>query len=157
LTAHCTVKVDVPGTHPDLHLDRDLAARMISTLLEKAAAINGGDGELTISVEGPVEVAGTSGVKLLIGGSGEGWNSARTEQLFAPVSAEGDSQPMLVAFFIAYHHGGELLLSRGDDGRARLELVLPHDPLAAAQSPEDPSFLDQVFSLFDAEQLNAAG
>lgn len=62
---------------------------------------------------------------------------------------------MLVAFFIAYHHGGDLLLGADDTGRGRLELSLPFDPMAAAQSPEDPSFLDQVFSMFDMEQLNA--
>lgn len=157
LTSHCTVKLGEIGNHPDLHLDRELAGRMMNTLLEKAAAINGGDGALNVSVEGPVEVAGTPGIRLLIGGDGEGWAGATSEQLFAPVSTEGGMHAMLVAFFIAYHHGGQLLLGKGSDGKACLELLLPHDPMAAAQSPEDPSFLDQVFSLFDAEQLNAAG
>lgn len=157
VTSHCTVKLGEIGAHPDLHLDREMAGRMISTLLEKAAEINGGDGALSVTVEGPVEVAGTPGIRMLIGGDGEGWAGASSEQLFAPVSAQGGMHAMLVAFFIAYHHGGQLLLGKGSDGKARLELLLPHDPMAAAQSPEDPSFLDQVFTLFDADQLNAAG
>jgi hypothetical protein len=110
---------------------------------------------VTISVEGPQEVAGTQGLKILITGDGDGWKDARSEQVFAPVSTGTGMHEMLVAFFIAFHHGGELMLAHDAAGRGRLELALPYDPRAAAKTPEDPAFLDQVFAMFDMEQLNA--
>ncbi len=150
-----TVTIGNTSGHPDLRVDRALSQRMFDGLLEKAAEINGGSGKLTINVEGPLDVSGTPGLKVLITGDGEGWKGARSEQVFTPVSTGKGMHEMLVAFFIAYHHGGDLLLGADDTGRGRLELSLPFDPMAAAQSPEDPSFLDQVFSMFDMEQLNA--
>jgi two-component system probable response regulator PhcQ len=47
-----TVKIDVTGTHPDMRVDRALSQRLMDGLLEKAAEMNGGNGTVTISVEG---------------------------------------------------------------------------------------------------------
>jgi two-component system probable response regulator PhcQ len=153
----CKVRIAETGKLPDLHIDRALSQRMMDGLLEKAAEINGGNGTISIAVEAGGEIAGTAGVKVFITGDAEGWKTARSEQVFAPVSTGTGMHEMLVAFFIAFHHGGELLLGADGSGRQRLELVLPYDPMSAAKLPEDPAFLDQVFSMFDMEQLNAAG
>jgi two-component system probable response regulator PhcQ len=153
----CKVSIAETGKLPDLHIDRALSQRMMDGLLEKAAEINGGNGTISIAVEAGGEIAGTAGVKVFITGDAEGWKTARSEQVFAPVSTGTGMHEMLVAFFIAFHHGGELLLGADGSGRQRLELVLPYDPMSAAKLPEDPAFLDQVFSMFDMEQLNAAG
>ncbi|MCA8914427.1 MAG: hybrid sensor histidine kinase/response regulator [Planctomycetes bacterium] len=150
-----------PATGDDLaelRVNRELADKMIDILLSKAVALNGTRGDISIRLEGPVTVWGTPGVRFTIEGAGDGWKESATESLFTALTpnstgVKDGGLEMLSAFFIANHHGGDVAFIR--DGKPRLELTLPNDPMAASRPPTETNFLDDLFEMFEMAQINA--
>jgi hypothetical protein len=121
--------------------------------------LNGERGVVMLELSGPQAVWGTPGLRLCIHGDGEGWNSMGSEGLFSsltPGSGEvkDGGLELLSAFFIANHHGGDVQWAQ-HDGQPRIELTLPNDPLAAERPPTDSNFLDDLFEMFELQQLNS--
>ncbi len=142
----------------ELKVNRETAGRMWRILLKKADALNAGKGVVRIGISGPEAVWGTPGVKFVLRGEGEEWKSPGINVLSAKLGARDDSPGdlglgLLSAFFIAHHHGGDIQFVTGDD--PHIEVTLPNDPMAAQQPPADANFLDDLFELFELQQLNA--
>jgi two-component system, probable response regulator PhcQ len=148
-------KVDLsPGDDlPDLRMNRPLAERMLDILLAKASALNGGKGTLKLSIDGPQSVWGTPGMRFSITGDGAGWSSHSNEALFSALTPDSKNAglELLSAYFIANHHGGDVAFV--GEGVPRFVLTLPNDPLAAERPPTNLSFLDDVFEMFEMQQL----
>ncbi|MCA8944836.1 MAG: hypothetical protein KDB29_01280, partial [Planctomycetes bacterium] len=98
-------------------------------------------------------------VKLTISGDGEAWKQLGSETLFTALTPSSSDVKdggleVLSAFFVANHHGGDIgLIAKG--AQPRIELTLPNDPLAAERPPTNPNFLDDVFDMFELQQLNS--
>jgi len=151
----CTVNVSTEGEAQNVRLDKQLAARMLRSVLEHAATVNDGKGVLSVAITEGQTVGGAPGVRVLFKGDGAGWNTLKSEALFAPLdpgsSPKGPGQnTVLSAFFIAYHHGGEIHIGGNPEG-AWLELLLPYDPQASKSASADPAIFDHVFSVFDLD------
>ena len=158
-TGQAKIEVECKDDLADLKVNRDLADRMLDVLLKKAVALNGDKGTVKVTVSGPVTVWGTPGVRFQICGDSEHWKDFRSELLFSAFTPGSTSMKdggleLLSAFFIAHHHGGDVSLGERD-GRPCLQLSLPNDPLAAERPPTDPNFLDDLFEMFELQQIQA--
>jgi two-component system probable response regulator PhcQ len=143
-----------PGDEmPDLRVNRALAGRMLDILFAKAAALNGGKGSLLVTIDGPQSVWGTPGLRVSISGDGDGWRDHGNEELFSALApgAKDAGLELLSAYFIANHHGGDVAFVA--EGKPRFVLTLPNDPLAAERPPAKVDFLDDVFEMFELQQL----
>lgn len=143
----------------DLKVNRELADRMLDILLRKAISLTADRATVHLTLSGPQAVWGTPGVKLTIRGDGDAWKNLGSETLFTaltPGSADlkDGGLEVLSAFFIANHHGGDVSLS-SVEGQPRMELTLPNDPMAAERPPTDSNFLDELFEIFEMQQLQA--
>lgn len=141
---------------PELKVDRRTADRMIDVLLHETGKLNRGEGKVNIAVEGPHAVWGTPGVRVTFRGQGEDWSRPRIDLAGQHPSSDSDDYgiELLSAFFIANHHGGDIQFVTGEDD-PRIEVTLPNDPMAAERPPTDPNFLDDLFEMFEIQQLNA--
>ena len=151
----CKFEVQAPDDLPELKLNLEQAERMMDILLRKAAALNGEQGLVAIKVDGPVAVWGTPGTRIRISGQGNGWSTAGREALFTALTpnttgVRDGGLELLSAFFVAHHHGGDVAFTDG-----HFELTLPHDPLAAERAPADLNFVDDLFDMFELQQLKA--
>jgi nitrogen-specific signal transduction histidine kinase len=154
----CEIQLDPGDDMPDLRVNRALASRMLDILLAKAAELNGGKGTLgkgtlKVKIDGPQSVWGTPGVRLSITGDGTGWTENGNEALFSPLApgAKDGGLELLSAYFIANHHGGDVAFV--SEGKPRFVVTLPNDPLAAERPPVKLDFLDDVFEMFELQQL----
>lgn len=144
---------------PELKVNRETAGRMWRVLINKADALNDRKGNVRIEISGPEAVWGTPGVKFTLRGEGDEWKAPGINVLSSKLG-DGEDAPgdlglgLLSAYFIAHHHGGDIQFVTGDD--PRVEVTLPNDPLAAQQPPADTNFLDDLFEMFELQQLNAA-
>lgn len=149
----CTIELAPSEEMPDVRVNRQLAGRMLDVLLAKAAALNGGKGALRVGIDGPQSVWGTPGLRVSISGDGEGWKAHGNEALFSALApgAKDAGLELLSAYFIANHHGGDVAFVT--EGKPRFVLTLPNDPLAAERPPTRLDFLDDVFEMFELQQL----
>ncbi|MCA8917883.1 MAG: response regulator [Planctomycetes bacterium] len=158
-TGECKIEFDPDGDLAELKVNRELSDRMLDILLRKAVALNEDRGTIQLKLEGPQAVWGTPGVKLTISGDGEAWKQLGSETLFTALTPSSSDVKdggleVLSAFFVANHHGGDIgLIAKG--AQPRIELTLPNDPLAAERPPTNPNFLDDVFDMFELQQLNS--
>lgn len=102
------------------------------------------------------EVWGTPGIRLLLLASASEWGPDQLRSCFAPLSPrptrseDAGESDLLAAFFIAYHHGGNLIVHRQRPHGPGFELLLPLDP-ALARIPEvDPLWSERIFTAYDA-------
>ncbi|MBZ0135737.1 MAG: response regulator [Planctomycetes bacterium] len=158
-TGACKLEVSCEDDLADLKVNLELADRLLDVLLKKAVSLNADAGSVKVDITGPVTVWGTPGVSFQISGDGKGWREFRDEMLFSALTpgstgVKDGGLELLSAFFIANHHGGDVAL-REQDGRTTLRLTLPNDPLAAERPPTDPNFLDDLFEMFELQQINA--
>ncbi|MCA8913179.1 MAG: response regulator [Planctomycetes bacterium] len=158
-TADCRIELSCEEDLPDLKVNRELADRMLDILLRKAVALNADRGAVKLALSGPQAVWGTPGLALSFTGDGEGWSEMGSEGLFSSLTpgtgeVKDGGLELLSAFFIANHHGGDVQFVK-HEGRPRIELALPNDPMAAERPPTDSNFLDDLFEMFELQQLNA--
>ena len=155
----CAIAVSCEDDLVDLKVNRELADRMLDVLLRKALILNSEEGKISVSVSGPTTVWGTPGVAFELSGDANGWNEFRGDALFSSFTpgstgVKDGGLELLSAFFIANHHGGDVKIM-DTDGRATICVSLPNDPLAAERPPTDPNFLDDLFEMFEVQQINA--
>lgn len=155
----CEIAVECNDDLADLKVNRDLADRMLDVLLSKAVRLNDEQGRVSVRLSGPVTVWGTPGIAFEFSGDGKGWKEFRDDALFSAFTpgstgVKDGGLELLSAFFIANHHGGDVKVTE-QDGRASIQVCLPNDPLAAERPPTDPNFLDDLFEMFEIQQINA--
>lgn len=157
--SNCKIEIEHGDDLADLKLNRELGDRMLDVLLQKSVRLNGDVGNLKVHLSGPVTVWGTPGVQFEFSGDGDGWKDFRSDALFSSFTpgttgVKDGGLELLSAIFIANHHGGDVKLAERD-GRTSIRLSLPYDPLAAERPPADPNFLDDLFEMFEIQQINA--
>jgi hypothetical protein len=105
-----------------------------------AAKLGSQGGNVTIAAKEMFVVWGAAGVRLLITGEGESWSNADVQSLFTPFALTSSDPSdvgvdLLAAFFIAYDHGGDILVLKDGAHGPGFELRLPLDP-AQARRPQ---------------------
>ena len=149
-----SVEVDAAAGLPDLKVDKAMAERLFEILLCRMVRMSRPGGVVTVRASGPVQLWGTSGVKISITGDGPAWTEDLAASLFtvfapAPYDPRDLGLDVLSAYFIAYHHGGDIAVQKAPPDGPGFEVVLPFDPEAAQCPPFENDFVDKVFTLYE--------
>jgi K+-sensing histidine kinase KdpD len=148
------IEVDVDPTLPPMRVDPAMGDRLWKVLLTRAARLNGPGGRVTLSARERVTVWGAPGVRVLISCDGEAWNEERLSSLFTVFAPSEDAPSdlgtdLLSAFFIAHHHGGEVMVHQAPPDGPGFEVRLPFDPEAAERPTLEQGCAEKLFTHVD--------
>ena len=126
------VDVRIDPKLPPLKVDSARVAQLFKTLATYVARLNNG-GKVTISAKPGPSLWNTAGIQVLVSGEGRQWSERDVESLFTPFAFPAHDPAdlgldMVVAFFIAYQHGGDLIVHRENASGSGFELWLPLNP-----------------------------
>lgn len=152
------VSVMVPPAGPRLKGDREMLVRMIGTILTHVARLGTPGGSLRVIAEAPVPIWNTTGIQIQVRCEGPAWTEEDVASFFTPFAFPSKDPSelgldLMVAFFIAYHHGGDLLVHRGAPQGPGFELRLPFDPQSVKRPELQDHLMEKLFSPFPADQI----
>ncbi len=150
-----SIHVDIARGLPPLKADVKMIRRLICILSSRIGMMTDQGRQVQIRVRQDDAICGSSGVRCTLSGDGPAWNTEQTASLFAsvrPGSAFSGEMNMdiLSAFFIAHHHGGNLMVHSAAPKGPGFELLLPFDPEATQQPPLESDWLDRIFTNLEA-------
>ena len=127
------LRLDAGTEMPPLKCDSDSIKRLLKILVNYAAKLGSQGGNVTITAKEMFVVWGSPGVRLLVSGEGESWSDADVQSLFTPFALTSSDPSdvgvdLLAAFFIAYDHGGDIIVHKDGPTGPGFELRLPLDP-----------------------------
>ncbi len=129
-----------------------MLGRMLRTLIDRVRHLTPAGAGVQITASAVDDVWGTPGVRLNITSQGPAWSPKQMLQLFTAVmpaaQRAGDHESdLLLAFFITYHHGGNLVVHPGGEASAQpgIEVRLPFDPRATPDLPLEDDWLERMF------------
>lgn len=127
-----------------------MLTRLAKILIDQLADLTEGDQTVGVNIESTSDVQGAPGVIVRCTINGAEWSPQHLQSLFSLTKpddlASGARVDVLSAFFIAHHHGGQLLVHVAPPHGPGLELRLPLDPTAIDRPDIDSSWLDRVFT-----------
>lgn len=137
-----------PGC-PAVAADPMVARRMFSALARRLLATGLAGGALTITASA-AQIMGREALRVRFEPGLSAWDSVQLSSLFSALQpglgGEGREIDLLVAFFIAYHHGGSLTVHRAPPAGPAIEVLLPVDPAASAELPMERDWIETIFS-----------
>jgi two-component system probable response regulator PhcQ len=141
----------IPPAGPKLKGDREMLTRMIGTIVRHVARLGIPGGQVHITAEAPVCIWNTTGAQIQVRCDGPSWTEQDVASFFTPFAfpAKDPSDlglDLLVAFFIAYHHGGDLLVHRGAPQGPGFELRLPFDPQSVTRPELQDHLMEKLFT-----------
>lgn len=139
----CTI--EAPGAWPPISGDAGLLARMFSILAERLADPAVAALRLSVGCQAARLRGGAAGIRIRFRLDGGAWTDRHRDALFGRDAA---APGLLLAYVIAFHHGGSLALPETGDAPPCLEVELPLDP-AAGGEPE-PGWPGRMVALPDA-------
>ncbi len=146
-----TVDDGSPGT--PVRGEAKMFDRLIEILAQRAAmlAMDSGRTDVSIRIDPAESIFGTPGVRVRFRDGSTAWGPKEVSHCFDAGGSwvQGEQLPglgMLTAFFIAHHHGGQLLLHTEPPDGPGLELLLPFDPKAGSVPMVSPDWLERVFT-----------
>jgi two-component system probable response regulator PhcQ len=134
--------LEVDGEAGPIDVDAPLLETLCATLGEVL-----GEGTVTLKIE-EAKAWGSEGVRLTFRGAGGGWSAQERDALFGAIgSADDDGRGMrlLGAFFIAFHHGGRLVVHPNVPQGPGFELLLPKDPDSVEVPALEGDWLENLF------------
>jgi K+-sensing histidine kinase KdpD len=156
---HIEIAVDATGATGTHRADSDMPRRLLGILLRRTCQLSPKGDTIDVVATGGATVRGAPGTRFLIRGHGNDWSKTEVASFFTAF-APSESDPkdlgldLLSAFFICYHHGGELRVHpRAPDGPG-FEVILPHDPEVVERLPLEADFLEGLLTKYGR---NAAG
>jgi two-component system, probable response regulator PhcQ len=126
---------------PKIKVDAEQGVRMIRTLVGQALLLDDKARPVRVGVRGAAAVWNAAAVSVTISAPGGNWTEHDIASLFTPfgVVTKDPSNlglEMLAALYIAYQHGGDVIVHGGRGAAAPgFELLLPLDP-AEVKRPE---------------------
>lgn len=154
LTGGPALDATIPAGLPAPALDAGRAGRLFRILAERIRRIDPAAKRVALAAA-PAEVWGTPGLRISLTVPGSTWDQEQLRACFAALSPRADASApgvesdLLAAYFIAYHHGGNLIIHRGAPHGPGFEVLLPIDPAAARIPEPDPLWTERIFTAFD--------
>jgi two-component system probable response regulator PhcQ len=144
------LKTEIAPGLPTMKLDRELAVQMFQTLISYTARLCPKDSPVSISAKNTVQLWGASALQIFIGGQGPDWQDKDVAFFFTPFAFPKDDpsdlgMALVIAFFIAYHHGGDLLVHKSSPNGPGFELLLPFDPAKVTRPAWQDSLIEDAF------------
>jgi two-component system probable response regulator PhcQ len=148
-----SLRVDVPEGLSPLKVDPSLAPRLFRILLNRVCRLSGPASDVDVSVR-EIQVWGTPGLSVRITAQGPAWTDRQIASLFTVFTPSVDDPSdlgtdLLTAFFIAHHHGGELLVHGGPPDGPGFDVQLPYDPEAVRRPTMDEDYMEKLFTHFE--------
>lgn len=139
-------------------VDGSMVVRLFAILI---ARLGRHGGAVVVTAKHTMPVWGTPGVQIFVSGEGPAWTEEDASALFTPFAfSKEDPQELgldlLSAFFIAYHHGGDLIVHKAPPSGPGFEVRLPFSPEAARRPEVGENLLEKLLLQFDVwESLKA--
>jgi two-component system probable response regulator PhcQ len=145
------VSVTVADGTPALTADRALASNLFLILVRCLIVLKLARTKLAIQVVKGTKIWGQTGIGIRITCDETPWSTQQIAELFAvldpPAGRElGPEMDMLTAFFIAYHHAGDLRVNRALPLGPGFEVLLPLDPTTGVELPLERNWVESLFS-----------
>ncbi|HEY7114977.1 MAG TPA: response regulator [Tepidisphaeraceae bacterium] len=134
--------LDLSAPLPAVKADVESIVKLVSTLVRHVARRCNPGGKVRITAEPGVRFWNTAAVRLMIAGQGAAWAERDVASLFTPF-AFPSSDPselgleLLLGFFIAYQHGGDVAVRPEPPDGPGFEVLLPLDP-SQVRRPQVP-------------------
>jgi FixJ family two-component response regulator len=150
----CEVEVDISPEVSELKVDEPKVENMFQTLLERTIRMRDAQDRFSITVRPARTTGGSPGVGVKIAGGGPAWSDDMIASLFtvfapAPDDPRDLGLDLLSAYFIAYHHGGDISVLKEPPEDPGFEVVLPLDPESAERPSLEKDFMEKVLSHYD--------
>ena len=145
------LRLDAGAEMPRLKCDSDAVVRLLKILVNYAAKLSQEGGNVTITAKEMCVVWAQPGMRLLVTGEGEPWSDKDVESLFTPFALTSTDPndvgvDLLAAFFIAYDHGGDILVHKSGQNGPGFEVRLPLDPTQARRPQLTQTLLPNLMS-----------
>lgn len=159
---HGTVSMDIAADLPPLKANQRMMERFFSILIREMVKLTPRGGPIAIRAGRIVRVWGTPGVSVLIAGNGPEWTDKEIGALFTPFSlTQKDLQDLgldlLTAFFIAHHHGGDIVIHRNPPDGPGFEVLLPFDPGATERPSLEENCMEKIMRYYDGWETLQGG
>lgn len=146
--------VEVARGLPRVKVDADMARRLVQILARKTIQLNRPGGRLVVRATGDAEVWGGRGVRVLFSGEGPAWGDEQVRALFTAFTPSRDDPrelglELLSAYFIAYHHGGDITVHTAAPRGPGFELLLPFSPDDVNRPALQEDLLERLFLRFE--------
>ncbi len=133
-----------------LKADPVLLKRLFGLVLARMARMGGPGRRIRVEAAEAAAVWGTPGVRVSITGDGPPWTDEVVASFFTAFTPEkADPQSLgldlLAAFFIAYHHGGDIVVHKAPPNGPGFELLLPFDPEASERPSLEQDCMEKLF------------
>lgn len=140
-----------PGQVPPIKGNARMLRRALDFILQDEAINVNPDGKLLLSTASHTNVAGMPGVLISISDSGPTLPAAALHCVFDPFFVRRNLPQeyglnLLTAFFLVYHHGGEIVAKSSELGGTVFEIFLPEDPQKVSIQSDENEFLRRVFA-----------
>lgn len=134
--------------------DHTMLQRGISTLIEAVSSISASSSTMKIRIHAKDSLWDVPAVRITISLPGQQWGTEEVAEMFNVFFGFKDqvdiSLNILNAFFIVYHHGGDLRLNQESKDGAGFELLLPYDPEQSKHPKYGEGFMEKIFTRFSA-------
>jgi len=149
-----SLHMDIAPDMPPFKANATMMERLIKILLKQAIRLSSNEGNLTLRARKSLPVWGTEGAKVIVTRDGPPWDENQVGSLFTPFSLKRDSlrDPglgLLPAFFIAHHHGGDIMVHYGPPYGPGFEVLLPFDPEAAKRPTLEQDCFKKIMTHFE--------
>jgi two-component system probable response regulator PhcQ len=149
-----TVVVEVVKGMPRVKVDAEMANRLVRILALKAIRLNRPGGRLVVRATDGAQLWGARGIRVMFSGEGPAWGDEQVRALFAAFAPAKDEPgdlglDLLSAFFIAYHHGGDIVVHKSAPLGPGFELTLPFSPEDVHRPELQYDLLERLFLRFE--------
>lgn len=133
---------------PPLSADAVLLDRLLSILVRRMSDMDGEDLKITFTASPCTMSTGGSGVRILLLASDRQWDDGQVASLYSAAIPRtmGFDMDILAAFFLTYHHGGQLLVHKEAPLGPGFELLLPHARESQPAQELDLEWFDRIYS-----------
>jgi two-component system probable response regulator PhcQ len=152
-----TIAVDIDEYLPPFRVSGDMMRNFFHLVLQRVVRLSPPGASISVTARAQVPVWGTRGVRIMITGSGPDWTDEQVGGLFTAFSAsmaepENLGLDVLSAFFILYHHGGEMVVHQRRPDGPGFAVFLPFDPEATKRPVVEEDCVERIFRHSDAWQ-----
>jgi two-component system probable response regulator PhcQ len=147
----------VTGTLPAIKADTEKLAYVFKTLAKYVARLSSPAGaaaaDVRVTTEPVAEFWGAPGVRVrFTTTAGAAWGERDVAAMFTPFAFPSNDPSdlgieMLMAFFIAHRHGGDVIVHRAPPSGPGFELLLPVDPDAVQRPSLEQNLLERCATL----------
>ena len=148
-----SIEVDLNPEFPRLKVNTSMINKCLSTLLDKMVSFCDPGTTLCLSAKENIIVGDTAGAQINIYSKGQTWDENKVARLFSVFTQDnepGISLSLLIAFFIIYHHGGEIAINTSSAEGAGIEILLPFNPEDVKRTTTEDNCLEKLLSHFES-------